>query len=412
MSSPTGSRSSENSPDSSGSGNGDSSSKPKQAPRSVLLLTPEQLQRKRAQDRESQRQTRARVKQTIAELERRVEMLTEELHLIRLENASLQEKNQLAPPGTIRSASAVGPPHPIVEDPKFFPEGTAAIMDVVVRQQSRMSQYLEMGSQFSDSMVIAGQISTEPASETIIDPSLFNLYQDLEQQSLSMPVWKARPIHYPATCKYDHIVLDLMANLKPLYQNGGTTLEFANPSFPHISALLNPQQHSMMYPLAAEIVSKVIYVFTIDSLPEQIAIMWNMCTLLRWMITGSEEDYYDMPDWMRPTATQVVTAHPTWVDMYPWPKSRDRLCRNATYHDKYQALTNAANETLSINWPYKPEDTLIKISPSEYTINPVFLTHLRNLDNWTVGAAFIEEYPEFEHEVKIGKPRLWGPAYT
>jgi hypothetical protein len=127
------------------------------------------------------------------------------------------------------------------------------------------------------------------------------------------------------------------------------------------------------------------------------------------MITGSEEDYYDMPDWMRPTATQVVTAHPTWVDMYPWyvlgnillafvqllkvsrPKSRDRLCRNASYHDKYQALTNAANETLSINWPYKPEDTLIKISPSEYTINPVFLTHLRNLDNWTVGAAFIEE---------------------
>jgi hypothetical protein len=36
------------------------------------------------------------------------------------------------------------------------------------------------------------------------------------------------------------------------------------------------------------------------------------------MITGSEEDYYDMPDWMRPTAAQIVTAHPTWVDMYPW----------------------------------------------------------------------------------------------
>ena len=34
------------------------SNKPKQASRSVSLLTPEQLQRKRAQDRESQRQTR------------------------------------------------------------------------------------------------------------------------------------------------------------------------------------------------------------------------------------------------------------------------------------------------------------------------------------------------------------------
>jgi hypothetical protein len=153
MSNPAASRSSHT------SGNGESS-KPKQAPRSVSLLTPEQLQRKRAQDRESQRQTRARVKQTIAELERRVEVLTQELHLTRLENASLQDKNQLAPPGTIRSASAVGPPHPILEDPTFFPEGAAAVMEVVVRQQSRMSQYLEMGSQFSDSMIFAGQIST------------------------------------------------------------------------------------------------------------------------------------------------------------------------------------------------------------------------------------------------------------
>lgn len=184
MSTPAGSGSWEPPPDSSGNGE---SSKSKQAPRSVSLLTPEQLQRKRAQDRESQRQTRqvnrasspghrpcplllcwqaeltasrARVKQTIAELERRVEMLTEELHLTRLENASLQEKNQLAPPGTIRSASAMGPPHPIPEEPKLFAEGTAAVTEVVVRQQSRISQYMELGSQFSDSIIITGQIST------------------------------------------------------------------------------------------------------------------------------------------------------------------------------------------------------------------------------------------------------------
>jgi len=36
------------------------------------------------------------------------------------------------------------------------------------------------------------------------------------------------------------------------------------------------------------------------------------------MISGSEEDYNDMPDWMRPTAAQIVTAHPTWADMYCW----------------------------------------------------------------------------------------------
>jgi hypothetical protein len=100
--------------------------------------------------------------------------------------------------------------------------------------------------------IIAG-----PSLETVIDPSLFYVYQDFEQHQpiLSIPVWEARPVNYPATCKFDKIVLDLVATLKPVHQTGGNALEFSNPSFPHISALLNPQQHSMMYPLAAEIVS-------------------------------------------------------------------------------------------------------------------------------------------------------------
>jgi hypothetical protein len=99
-------------------------------------------------------------------------------------------------------------------------------------------------------------IIAEPAMQTVLDPSLFYVYQDLaQQQPLSIPVWEARPVHYPATCKYDQIVLDLLANLKPIHQTGGNALEFANPSFPHISALLNPQQHAMIFPLATEIVS-------------------------------------------------------------------------------------------------------------------------------------------------------------
>ena len=83
-------------------------------------------------------------------------MLTEELQLTRLENASLQEKNQLAPPGTIRQASAVS--HAVPEsEPKFFPEGRAAI----VQQQSRMLvPYSGMPPKLSDSMIFEGQIST------------------------------------------------------------------------------------------------------------------------------------------------------------------------------------------------------------------------------------------------------------
>ncbi|PMD33123.1 hypothetical protein L207DRAFT_175622 [Hyaloscypha variabilis F] len=372
------------------------SNKPKQASRSVSLLTPEQLQRKRAQDRESQRQTRARVKQTIAELEKRVEILTQELQLTRLENASLQQRNQLAPPGTIPQLAPPGP----VPGPEDFPAGTAAIMDVVVRNDQQPQHCMGMGAQFSDSMVVA-----DPGRQALLDPSLFYPYDDFEQQPLSIPVWDAKPVHFPATCRFDKICLEMIQTLKPLNAIGGTALEFNSPKFPHVQALLNPQHHATSFPLTSSIVQNIIYVLTVESLPEQIAIMYVMCSMIRWIITGREADYYAMPDYLRPTAAQIVTAHPAWLDMMPWPKSRDRLCRDAQYHDKYEDFKNCCNETISINWPYDAADTLIRTSANDFTINPVFITHIRTYSNWTLGPSFLEKYPDFEGEVNIGKPR-------
>ncbi|KAH8752082.1 hypothetical protein BGZ57DRAFT_965916 [Hyaloscypha finlandica] len=380
--------------------------KPKQASRSVSLLTPEQLQRKRAQDRESQRQTRARVKQTIAELEKRVEALTQELQLARLENASLQEKKQLAPQGTISSMT----PQQAITRPEDFSEGTAAIMDVVMRRNGQQPQQcMSMSSQYSSSLVVTGQICSDPGRQAIVDPGLLYLYDNYEQQPMSIPVWDARPIHYPATCRFDKFCLGLIERMKPTNATGGNASEFTNPNFPHAQALFTPQNYAASFPLTTAVVSNVIYVMTVESLPEQIAIMYVMCYMIRWMITGSENDYYEMPDWLRPTAAQTVTAHPAWVDMMPWPRSRDRLCRDSYYHDKYEAFKNAYNETISINWPYDPADTLIRTSATELIINPVFITHVRNNNNWTVGPGFLEKYPDFEGEVNIGKPREVPP---
>jgi hypothetical protein len=98
---------------------------------------------------------RARVKQTIAELEKRVEALTQELQLARLENASLQEKKQLAPQGTISSMT----PQQAITRPEDFSEGTAAIMDVVMRRNGQQPQQcMSMSSQYSSSLAVTGQI--------------------------------------------------------------------------------------------------------------------------------------------------------------------------------------------------------------------------------------------------------------
>jgi len=80
------------------------------------------------------------------------------------------------------------------------------------------------------------------------------------------------------------------------------------------------------------------------------------------------------------------------ADFNDRPKARDRLCRNLQYYDKYEDVKTVCNSCISINWPYEPFDTLISISGSEYVVNPVFITHVRNLDNWTLGQNFLDVY--------------------
>jgi len=87
-----------------------------------------------------------------------------------------------------------------------------------------------------------------------MDPSLFYLYNDFEQQPISIPVWDAKPVHYPATCRLDKVILEMIATLKPMNAIGGNALEFTNPNFPHVKALLNPQHHAGSFPLTTAIV--------------------------------------------------------------------------------------------------------------------------------------------------------------
>jgi hypothetical protein len=88
-----------------------------------------------------------------------------------------------------------------------------------------------------------------------MDPDLFYLYNAFKQRPMSIPVWKAKPVHYPATCRFDKVCLNIIATLTPINAIGGNALEFANPKFPHVQALLNPQHFSSSFPLTTAIVS-------------------------------------------------------------------------------------------------------------------------------------------------------------
>ena len=74
----------------------------------------------------------------------------------------------------------------------------------------------------------------------LLDLSFFSMYEDLEPQPLNVGVWQVMPVHYPATCRFDKVCLEIIETLQPMGACGGSLVEFSNPKFPRVAALLNP----------------------------------------------------------------------------------------------------------------------------------------------------------------------------
>jgi hypothetical protein len=132
------------------------------------------------------------------------------------------------------------------------------------------------------------------------------------------------------------------------------------------------------------------------------------------------------------------------------PKLRDRLI-TAHNHIPFDAFFIPFTTTVSLNWPYNPKDCLLPASKlfasslsatssipasspfstavnagspagpptpqavstpgatigalpkddEEWLINPAFESHLRNLNNWSLGPSFRSTFPAFGDVVRI-----------
>ena len=92
------------------------------------------------------------MKQTIAELESRVDDLTKQLVAAKLENDSLKAENQLAPPGSIPPQMEPGS-IPLDDPLESYPG-----LDTIVQQRNH--QYMPTDSQFAQSSMMPVPIGT------------------------------------------------------------------------------------------------------------------------------------------------------------------------------------------------------------------------------------------------------------
>lgn len=237
-----------------------------------------------------------------------------------------------------------------------------------------------------------------PPSPLYLQP--LNYPSDHGPPAFATPIRNTGP-----TCTLDSILLDFLHNRQREAAQGIPRQKLVGPPYPSVSSLLNPEKSIYSHPVS-KVFTDILRTFPdIASLPEQVAVLYTMFLLMRWQIYPTQENYDRLPEWITPRPTQLLQAHPPWMDYVPWPRMRDRL---ATSHQDYPFDNWFIPFTrgLSVNWPYEATDCLLSAGDSdELLINPVFERHMRNLSNWSLGPLFAESYPGLVDTTRIRPER-------
>ncbi|KAI6255537.1 hypothetical protein MCOR27_006309 [Pyricularia oryzae] len=244
----------------------------------------------------------------------------------------------------------------------------------------------------------------------------------------------------PRTCPLDGMLQNTLQERRQRAAEGIAPSEIIGPRYPSVNSLLNPsatpQDERTLHPIS-QVFTDIVHAFPhMTGEPERIAIHFIMTLYLRWQVNPTRENYELMPPWLRPLPSQVTLPHPVWIDYCPFPRMRDRIVRdfakadaaglksywvnddakgsliigdsssgavkhhNAPYPEMdpptpFNLFAGVYTDTISLNWPHNNRSSLLEStdSSSDPVITPAFETHLRNLDNWTLGPEFFHVMP-------------------
>ncbi|KAF2835391.1 hypothetical protein M501DRAFT_942051 [Patellaria atrata CBS 101060] len=493
------------------------------SPRGVANLTPQQLERKRANDREAQRAIRERTKSTIEQLKARINKLESQRPQIELQHALREKEAIQAENNDIRSRltavlaliqPVLGINHP----------GTQSLNDLADAAErnthSAVSQNIDAHDRVQRSYdhlaspdihpALAAQSTSSPPSQShgernwafpgapptsdvrswppTTDPALVEplntgrmippepLYSDerlglnfllsgserLIKRHDGTPLNSIVPINAPhlvfpktiqSTCPLDEILLGCLRDCDAQAVRGVSRSTLAGPAYPNFSALIEPTNTTYSHQLS-RVLTDILGTFeAIKGLPEQVAIIFIMFLVMRWLVDPTPENYNRLPDWVTPRAASLFTPHPAWIDYLPFPRLRDRMVLLDPFihfADFFIPFTT----TINLNWPHDPRDPPAPLYPAagttasplpsassvytptsgtatspfstavqvgtpetpvtengmgrpvqseeeQWLINPAFEEHLRDLRNWSLGPKFRELLPGLADCVEI-----------
>ncbi|KAL7799843.1 hypothetical protein V8C37DRAFT_365676 [Trichoderma ceciliae] len=197
------------------------------------------------------------------------------------------------------------------------------------------------------------------------------------------------------TCPLDALLLDFRSERHQRAAEGYQPHEITGPRYPSVSSLLNPANSKNSHPVSKFFTDILTKFPEVSNLPEKVAVLYLMFLVMRWQISPTKENLERLPEWIHPLPCQFETPHAAWMDFLPYPEMRGRVIQandpTVFYFDNFFPPFTS---TLTLSWPYEEAHTLLRNPDSEeIMINPVFESHMRNLNNWKLGKAFTESFP-------------------
>ncbi|KAH7407631.1 hypothetical protein BKA64DRAFT_693819 [Cadophora sp. MPI-SDFR-AT-0126] len=351
--------------------------------RSVASLTPEQLARKRANDREAQRSIRQRTKTHIQELEQRIRDLSQDqdvrdLEQIKRRNTELEEELRQLRELLGRSESSVA------SSPELTPLSCKSmIMNVNgMRQPTPPTSHPLTLKQ------------NKPRMDSTIPPQQNGTAYEMPgpmSNGASRPAWELSLQFLPPTGPVDSILIGLLQRQRNIATQGTPSSLLIGPYHPDFRGLVNPEVTNNIHPVAS-IICNLFQRIEYTGFAEKAAALFLVYHFVQWQILPTMETYRNIPDWFRPRPSQLVTLHPFWTSLAIWGKLRDVIIGDQEKYATEEFMT-LYQHCISVNWPFRDEDILMFVG-EDVRVTDAFVRHIETQANWSLSESFQRRYPE------------------
>lgn len=380
--------------------------------RTVTNLTSSQLARKRANDRDAQRNARQRTKNYIESLEKQIQELLKssgandgsKLAELQLRNQELEDSM-----AKLKAKMTISSP-PLVQRMELSTRQCRAYYDEVSRGSCAASSTyvaeVEPASHaddyalaitasayngleddtvsglksiaLSDSMTANTKLPPSPPNITTIPTSFVN--------QPTTKFWEIPVLLLPPENAVSGTLISMVHDIRREHAQSPSEDQFLrDPSFRSFFCDSSESCDFLSMALANLMISAGM-----TRVPEMIAAIWGAYKLIQWQIRPCRETYEKLPSHLSPRPSQLVTHHPHWVTMLQFPKLRDKVIERQDLYATSKFLS-LYPQSLRIHWPFDDIDT---INPENGQATDIFMKHFLNIGNWSLTEPFTQVYPE------------------